>query len=899
MAIPNPPVTPNTSKLHYLLYDDTGTNAAAVWHSVKEITVNTEVVGVAHVGTHILATSLGASDAIVVVAGTDGGTIRALAVNADGEVGIHDGGNSITVDGTITADAGTGPWPVTDNGGSLTVDGTVGVSGTVDVGITTDDLDTGAGTDTRAVVGLVSAESGGGVLIGSANPLPVGLTSSLPAGTNNIGDVDVLTLPPLPAGTNNIGDVDVLTVPAPLSTTGGGTEATALRVTLASDSTGVIAVTQSGTWNIGTLSTITNVVHVDDNSGSLTVDGTVGVSGTVTVDSELPAAAALADATANPTVPGVGAFILGYNGTTWDRIAVANSGRLQVDVVTGGTGGDGAILDGVSGAIKATVFDYTNSNPLGVRLTDTNGDYVSVGGGTQYTEDAVAPADPVGTQLIARRRDTPATETTTDGDVTALNSTAKGELYVKHLDAIAATQSGTWDIGTLTSITNVVHIDDNSGSITVDGTVGISGTVTVSGLVDTELPAAAALADNTANPTVPGVGSFPHWFDGATWDRAPGTSADGLLVNLGANNDVVVSGTVAVSSLPALPAGTNNIGDVDVLTVPAPLSTTGGGTEATALRVTIASDSTGVLSVDDNGGSLTVDAPVGTPVNVQVGDGSNTATIRNLAANDALNVAIVDAAGDHITSFGGGTQYTEDAASAADPVGTQLIARRRDTPATETTTDGDVTALNSTAKGELYVKHLDAITANLGTIAGVATESTLSSVDTWLSNIQGDTNTLAGGVSGGTYQTAITSVTSSAGTGATNADGMSVLASGPLIAQSYPMAFNGSTWDRVRGTTAKGLQVDTSCNNGLANGAVTVTTSATALPTTPLSNRRRLVIQNNDSSVDMYIGDASVTTSTGMKIPPGWSQAIEAGPTNVIYGIVASGSINARVLELS
>lgn len=31
-------------------------------------------------------------------------------------------------------------------------------------------------------------------------------------------------------------------------------------------------VSQSGTWNIGTLSTISNVVHIDDNSGSLTVD---------------------------------------------------------------------------------------------------------------------------------------------------------------------------------------------------------------------------------------------------------------------------------------------------------------------------------------------------------------------------------------------------------------------------------------------------------------------------------------------------------------------------------------------------------------------------------------------------------------------------------------------------
>ncbi|MCI0558815.1 MAG: hypothetical protein MN733_09985, partial [Nitrososphaera sp.] len=36
--------------------------------------------------------------------------------------------------------------------------------------------------------------------------------NALPAGTNNIGDVDVATLPALPAGNNNIGDIDVLSV---------------------------------------------------------------------------------------------------------------------------------------------------------------------------------------------------------------------------------------------------------------------------------------------------------------------------------------------------------------------------------------------------------------------------------------------------------------------------------------------------------------------------------------------------------------------------------------------------------------------------------------------------------------------------------------------------------------
>lgn len=65
--------------------------------------------------------------------------------------------------------------------------------------------------------------------VSASNPLPIvqtgtlnvgtvtavtAISNALPAGTNNIGDVDVLSLPAIPAGTNNIGDVDVLTLPA-------------------------------------------------------------------------------------------------------------------------------------------------------------------------------------------------------------------------------------------------------------------------------------------------------------------------------------------------------------------------------------------------------------------------------------------------------------------------------------------------------------------------------------------------------------------------------------------------------------------------------------------------------------------------------------------------------------
>lgn len=55
-------------------------------------------------------------------------------------------------------------------------------------------------------------------------------------------------------------------------------------------------------------------VNIQDGGNSITVDGTV------TADTELPAATALADADANPTTSRIGSNLLGFNGATWDRI---------------------------------------------------------------------------------------------------------------------------------------------------------------------------------------------------------------------------------------------------------------------------------------------------------------------------------------------------------------------------------------------------------------------------------------------------------------------------------------------------------------------------------------------------------------------------------------------------
>ena len=84
--------------------------------------------------------------------------------------------------------------------------------------------------------------------------------------------------------------------------------------------------------------------------------------------------------------------VLGYDPDTQtvNRVKVTPDGKMEVNASVTATGSDGAIVDGVSSTIKATVKDLTNSNPLTVAITDGNGDQItSFGGGTQYTEGDV------------------------------------------------------------------------------------------------------------------------------------------------------------------------------------------------------------------------------------------------------------------------------------------------------------------------------------------------------------------------------------------------------------------------------------------------------------------------------------------------------------------------------
>ena len=99
------------------------------------------------------------------------------------------------------------------------------------------------------------------------------------------------------------------------------------------------------------------------------------------------------------------------------------------------------------GSVKTAVEVIQSGQlPDGHNVTISNpGD---IGGGTQYTEDAVAQANPVGTALNLIAIDTPANEVAA-GDNVSARGTRKGEVYVKHIDPLPAGTNNIGDVDVL------------------------------------------------------------------------------------------------------------------------------------------------------------------------------------------------------------------------------------------------------------------------------------------------------------------------------------------------------------------------------------------------------------------------------------------------------------------
>lgn len=135
-------------------------------------------------------------------------------------------------------------------------------------------------------------------------------------------------------------------------------------------------------------------------------------------------------------------------------------------------------------------------------------------------------------------------------------------------DSVSAVQSGTWNIGTLTSITNPVAVTGTffqatqpvSGSLgrtwtLSSGTDSVAATVSNSFLLDAtytgRMPAGASPADNESNTNtaLSRIGAFAYVFDGAAWDRWTGAVTQSGTWNIGTVTAVTsITNPVAVTN---------------------------------------------------------------------------------------------------------------------------------------------------------------------------------------------------------------------------------------------------------------------------------------------------------------------------------------------------------------
>jgi hypothetical protein len=246
-------------------------------------------------------------------------------------VPISDNGGSVTVDGSVSVSNFPATQPVSgtvtvqDGGGAITVDGTVEIGATSLAALESITVQNAGGAS------AVNIQDGGNSITvdGSVS------VSNFPATQPISGSVSVSNFPATQPVSGPLTDAQLRATAVPIS----GTVSTGLTQPLTDTQLRATAVPISGTV---TANAGTGTQNVSVQNASIPVTGTFfqatqPVSGTVTADTELPAATALGDSTANPTAPHIGSCIEAYNGATWDRIKTdtALAGNTANDSVVG------------------------------------------------------------------------------------------------------------------------------------------------------------------------------------------------------------------------------------------------------------------------------------------------------------------------------------------------------------------------------------------------------------------------------------------------------------------------------------------------------------------------------------------------------------------------------------
>lgn len=244
--------------------------------------------------------------------------------------------------------------------------------------------------------GTWSFSISGTVAVTQSGTWAVGLTGALPAGSNNIGSVNVATLPSLPAGSNVIGSVSVSNFPATQAVTGTFWQATqpvsiASLPSLAAGTNTIGAVTQaSGPWSF-------NLTQVAGTTvATPTAYGTAPSSGNVlAVNANVTNTVAISDPSA-PTTSAVVTFSSSSASSSFATSAAKHLCGMLVTAISVTSGVSGlTVKDGGGTVILDVVLpnftSITNTQVYflsGLALTMNNGSNAptcNIGSGTITT----------------------------------------------------------------------------------------------------------------------------------------------------------------------------------------------------------------------------------------------------------------------------------------------------------------------------------------------------------------------------------------------------------------------------------------------------------------------------------------------------------------------------------
>jgi hypothetical protein len=307
--------------------------------------------------------------------------------------------------------------------------------------------------------------------------------------------------------------------------------------------------------------------------------------------------------------------------------------------------------------------------------TDTGILYIGTGTGVQQVsnlvtlnvqEQEIEGEQPTGTNLTT----TPVNPVLigalgTDGSLHSISVDATGKIQIANFPTTQAV-SGAVSVSGSVSVSNlptiqIVEISDGTN------TLGVSAhPVRTDPTGTTTQPVSGTVAVSSI-PTIPAGANLIGQVEVSDGTNVLGTSAHPVKVDPTGTTTQPVSGTVSIN---AIPAGSNVIGGVELVD--------SAGTNKASISAAGAVKVDGSAVTQPISGTATANqgtaAATASAWPTKITDGTNAVTVASLTNSKALAVEIVDGAGTQITSFGGGTQIA-DGTTNATPTGTVAMAK--------------------------------------------------------------------------------------------------------------------------------------------------------------------------------------------------------------------------------